>query len=85
VRTGPTATLLAVVLEYVKLVSPRALRKAFYALAGWLLWPLRYADVWLNRKADATTLANHIYTLARKPSGWVRTDSNLQSSVPSHL
>jgi SAM-dependent methyltransferase len=66
-RTGPTATLLAVVLEYVKVISPRALRKPLYAVFGWLLWPLRYVDVWLNNKREAAVLANHIYALAQKP------------------
>lgn len=66
-RTGPTATLLAVVLEYVKVISPRALRKPVYALFGWLLWPLRYVDLWLNSKREAAVLANHIYALAQKP------------------
>ena len=65
-RSGPTATLLAVVLEYVKVVSPRVVQKPLYALFGWLLWPLRYLDRWLNRKADAVVLANHIYALVRK-------------------
>jgi SAM-dependent methyltransferase len=68
-RTGPTATLLAVFLEYVKVVSPRALRKPLYALFGWLLWPLRYVDLRLNNKPEAVILASHIYALAQKPSG----------------
>lgn len=67
VRTGPTATLLTFVLEYVKLCAPRALRKPAYAAAGWLLFPLRYLDVWLNRRPDAHVLANSIYALVRKP------------------
>ncbi len=67
IRTGPTATLLSFILEYVKLISPKSCRKATYALCGWLIWPLRYLDVWLNRKPDARVLANHVYVLARKP------------------
>lgn len=44
-RTGPTATMLAFSLEYLKLWFPRGvMRKAAYALAGWLLFPLRYLD-----------------------------------------
>jgi SAM-dependent methyltransferase len=66
VRTGPTATLLTFVLEYVKLCAPRRLRRPAYAAAGWVLWPLRYLDVWLNRRPDAHVLANSIYALARK-------------------
>jgi SAM-dependent methyltransferase len=67
VRTGPTATLLTFVLEYVKICAPRPLRRPAYAAAGWVLWPLRYLDVWLNRRPDAHILANSIYALARKP------------------
>lgn len=67
VRTGPTATLLTFLLEYIKLLAPRALRKPIYALFGWLVWPARYLDRWLNRKPEAQTLANHIYALVRKP------------------
>ncbi len=66
VRSGPTATLLAVILEYLKLIAPRPLRKPTYAVAGWLLWPLRYIDKILLRRNDAHVLANHIYLLARR-------------------
>lgn len=69
VRTGPTATLLAFTLEYLKvLFGTGAAGKAAYALAGWLLFPLRYLDVWLNRGPRAHLLANHVYVLARKPT-----------------
>jgi SAM-dependent methyltransferase len=68
VRTGPTATLLVFLLEYAKVASPKLLRKLSYALFGWILWPFRYLDVWLNRKPEAQTLANHIYALVRKPA-----------------
>src|SRR5690348_5169569 len=68
VRTGPTATLLVFLLEYAKVASPKLLRKLSYALFGWILWPLRYLDVWLNRKPEAQILANHIYALVRKPT-----------------
>jgi SAM-dependent methyltransferase len=67
VRTGPTATLLTTVLEYVKVLAPRPLRKPAYAAAAWLLWPARYLDVYLNRKPEAEALANSIYALVRKP------------------
>jgi hypothetical protein len=66
VRTGPTATILTFVLEYVKICAPRPLRRPAYAAAGWVLWPLRYLDLWLNRRPDAHVLANSIYALARK-------------------
>src|SRR5205807_1242073 len=44
-RTGPTATLLVFVLEYVKLWLPwRIWRGAVHFLVGWLLFPFRYLD-----------------------------------------
>jgi SAM-dependent methyltransferase len=67
VRTGPTATLLTFVLEYVKILSPRRLRKAAYGVCGWLLWPFRYLDLWLIQKPEAAILGNHVYALVRKP------------------
>jgi SAM-dependent methyltransferase len=67
IRAGPTATILSFALEYVKLISPKPLKKMAYAFCGWLVWPFRYVDVWLNKKPDACILANHFYVLARKP------------------
>ena len=67
VRTGPTATLLSFVLEYVKIVSPRPLRKVAYGVCGWLLWPLRYLDLWLMQRREGTIMGNHLYALVRKP------------------
>ncbi len=67
-RTGPTATLLAFVLEYVKLLTPRPLRRVTYGVSGWLLWPLRYLDAWLMSKPEAKILGNHVYALVRKPA-----------------
>ncbi len=68
VRTGATATLLAFVLGYNKvLFGEKTLGKAAYAAAGWLLFPLRYLDWWLNRRPGAHLLANHVFLLARKP------------------
>ncbi len=66
VRTGPTATLLTFALDYVKVVSPRALARPAYALVGWIVWPLRYLDLWLYRRPAAHVLANSIYAFARK-------------------
>ncbi len=62
IRTGPTATLLTTICEYSKLIGGRVA----YALAGWVLWPLRYLDLWLNRRPNAYVLANHLYVLVRK-------------------
>jgi SAM-dependent methyltransferase len=67
-RTGPTATLLTFMLEYVKLLNPPQLRKVAYGIVGWLVWPFRYLDYWLLKRPDALVLGNHLYALVRKPS-----------------
>lgn len=66
-RTGPTATLLVVILEYVKIWLPwRPLRAAAHGLLGWLLFPLRYLDVPLRRSSRAGRIGNHCYVWLRK-------------------
>lgn len=66
-RTGPTATLLVFVLEYVKLWLPwRPLRAIAHGVLGWLLFPLRYLDVLLRRSPRAARIGNHCYLWARK-------------------
>jgi SAM-dependent methyltransferase len=68
-RTGPTATLLAVLLEYLKLLLPwRWWRGLMHGVAGWLLFPLRYLDWWLLRSPYAYRLGNHCYVWFRKPA-----------------
>jgi SAM-dependent methyltransferase len=67
-RTGPTATLLVFILEYVKLwLRWRWLRAAAHGLLGWLLFPARYLDLWLLRRPDAGRLGNHCYIWLQKP------------------
>lgn len=67
-RTGPTATLLVIVLEYVKLLFPfRAWRAVAHVACGWLLFPLRYLDLWLLRSAGGHRIGNHCYLWLRKP------------------
>ena len=69
-RTGPTATLLAVLLEYVKLLLPwRIWRVVAHGVVGWLTFPLRYLDLILLRRPDAGRLGNHCYIWLRKPEG----------------
>ena len=66
-QTGPTATMLAFFLEYLKLWTPGRLpKKAVWAAGAWLLWPLRYLDVWLLKRPEAGLLGNHGYVWARK-------------------
>ena len=67
-RTGPTATLLVFVIEYVKLLLPfRFWRVASHGILGWLLFPLRYLDLLLLRSPQAARLGNHCYMWLRKP------------------
>ena len=66
-RTGPTATLLVFVLEYVKTWLPwRPLRVLAHGILGWLLFPLRYLDVILRRSPRAGRIGNHCYVWLRK-------------------
>jgi hypothetical protein len=67
-RTGPTATLLIVVIEYVKLLLPyRWWRALAHVGCGWLLFPLRYLDLPLFRSPMAKRIGNHCYLWLRKP------------------
>lgn len=66
-RTGPTATLLVIGIEYVKLLLPfRAWRAATHVILGWLLFPIRYLDLLLFRSADARRIGNHCFIWLRK-------------------
>jgi len=66
IRTGPTATMLSYFCEYCRILAPAKLGKIAYAAASWLVWPLRYLDLWLMRKPNAHILANSLYILAAK-------------------
>jgi len=67
-RTGPTATVLVIGIEYVKLLLPfRAWRAAAHLVLGWVLFPLRYLDLLLLRSSDARRIGNHCYLWLRKP------------------
>jgi SAM-dependent methyltransferase len=67
-RTGPTATMLVLTIEYVKLLLPFQIwRAAAHVLLGWLLFPLRYLDLWLLRTERARRIGNHCYIWLRKP------------------
>jgi SAM-dependent methyltransferase len=66
-RTGPTATLLVFLIEYVKAWLPwRPLRIAAHGVMGWLLFPLRYLDLILRRSPRAGRIGNHCYVWLRK-------------------
>lgn len=67
-RTGPTATLLAFTIDYVKLLAPwRAWRMAAHGVLGWILFPFRYVDLLLFQTPVANRLGNHCYLWLRKP------------------
>jgi SAM-dependent methyltransferase len=67
-RTGPTATLLVFVLEYVKLWLPfRLWRGLVHWILGWLLFPLRYLDFLFFRVDRVDALGNHCFVWLRKP------------------
>jgi hypothetical protein len=69
-RTGPTATLLVFLLEYLKLLLPwRWWRAAAHGFFGWLLFPLRYLDLLLLRSPYAGRIGNQRYMWLRKPGG----------------
>lgn len=66
-RTGPTATTLIFVLEYVKLWLPwRAWRGLVHIVLGWLLFPFRYVDLVLLKSPRAGIMGNHCYVWLRK-------------------
>lgn len=66
-RTGPTATVLVFVLEYVKLLLPfRAWRVIAHGVLGWLLFPFRYLDLVLFHAKAAGRIGNHSYVWLRK-------------------
>jgi SAM-dependent methyltransferase len=67
-RTGPTATLLVVVIEYSKsLFDSRAWRGFVHVVLGWLLFPLRYLDLMFFRQPGPQRIGNHCYLWLRKP------------------
>ena len=66
-RTGPTATVLVMILEYVKLWLPfRAWRVIAHGVLGWLLFPFRYLDLLLFHMKAAGRIGNHCYIWLRK-------------------
>lgn len=67
-RTGPAATLLVMALEFVKLLLPwRWWRVVSGGVLGWVLFPLRYADLLLVDEPRAARIGNHCYLWLRKP------------------
>jgi SAM-dependent methyltransferase len=68
-RTGPTATLLVIAIEYVKQLFPyRGWRAIAHVGCGWLLFPLRYLDLMLFPSCGVQRIGNHCYLWLRKPA-----------------
>jgi len=68
-RTGPMATMLVFVLEFVKLWMPwRTWRGLVHFALGWLLWPFAWLDLLFYRSPNAGRLGNHCYLWLRKPA-----------------
>lgn len=66
-RTGPTATVLIFILEYVKIWLPwRAWRVIVHMALGWLLFPFRYLDLIFFRARSVGRIGNHCYLWLRK-------------------
>jgi SAM-dependent methyltransferase len=68
-RTGPSATVLVFLIEYVKLLLPwRAWRILAHGVLGWLLFPLRYLDLLVFKSTNRLgRIGNHCYLWLRKP------------------
>jgi LSD1 subclass zinc finger protein len=73
VLTGPTSALAVLFREYLRLLVPGGngpfLRPVLNGISGWLTFPIKYLDLWLNRKPEAAHMAAAFYYLGRKPSG----------------
>jgi len=81
-RTGPTATLLVFLLEYVKLLAPwRWWRVLSHGILGWLLFPLRYLDLVLLKSPYAGRIGNHCYMWLRKPAADPATPTGVTRNV----
>jgi hypothetical protein len=66
-RTGPTATILVFLLEYLKLMLPwRWWRILAHGVFGWLLFPFRYLDLLLLKSPQAGRIGNHCYIWFQK-------------------
>jgi SAM-dependent methyltransferase len=73
ILTGPTSALAVLFREYLRLLVPggnsRLLRPVLNGISGWLTFPIKYLDLWLNRKPEAVNMSAAFYYLGRKPTG----------------
>ncbi len=79
VLTGPTSSLLVLFREYLRILVPwgnaRPVKTLLNGVSGWLTFPAKYLDRWLNRKPEAAHLAAAFYYLGRKRCDPVRSGS----------
>jgi SAM-dependent methyltransferase len=72
VLTGPTSTMLVLFREYLRILIPGGnrpfLKPLISGISGWLTFPLKHLDRWLNRKPEAANLTAAFYYLGRKPA-----------------
>jgi hypothetical protein len=66
--------MLTFITYFLKLILPvhggsaarRSVNRLIVGAIGWVICPLKYLDVWLNRLPGANVLANHLYVVARR-------------------
>jgi SAM-dependent methyltransferase len=72
ILTGPTSAMLVMLREYIRLLIPGGNTNIGHMLlngiSGWLTFPFKYLDRWMNRKPYAAHLAAAFYFLGRKPN-----------------
>ena len=67
-RTGPTATMLVFLLEYVKLWLPwHWWRVLSHGVLGWVLFPFSYLDLLFFKSPYVGRIGNHCYMWLQKP------------------
>jgi len=72
ILTGPTSTMLVLFREYLRILIPGGnrpfVRPVISGVSGWLTFPFKHLDRWLNRKPEAANLTAAFYYLGRKPA-----------------
>ena len=70
ILTGPTSALNVFIREYLRLLFPLGNKKFFRqvmnGISGWLTFPLKYLDIWLNNKPEAHWLAAAFFYVGKK-------------------
>ena len=67
VCAGPSAAFGRIFREYFASFSDNIyIHQILKILAGWIIFPIRYVDLWLNRKRYAHVLAMGLYYIGKK-------------------